>query len=342
MLISVIIPVYNVAPYLRRGLDSIVAQGGDDYEVILVDDGSKDDSPAICDEYSNRYPFVMTYHIPNGGVGHARNYGIDRAQGEFLQFIDSDDFLDGGLYTRFREVVRENNDIDACFFGLKDADGDGNAASEGHFVKEGLYRKELVADEEYSLQRLYLSVKQAFLFFFPTTKFFRRSIVKEQNVRFREDLHFFEDYLFNLQYFYHVQKVYAIGDKAYYNYVHHPGEHLGGKYTPASTITSVAEEIYRLSERLPNDEAFHRCNVLEYYNNLLGAVDSSYNSLAQGEESQPMPFIRHWLAEIRRLGYRKEFAAYLGRRKSLLAIDNAFYVYAMQCVRVRLLKFLRK
>ncbi len=342
MLISVIIPVYNVAPYLRRGLDSIVAQGGDDYEVILVDDGSKDDSPAICDEYSSRYPFVKTYHIPNGGVGHARNYGIDRAQGEFLQFIDSDDFLDGGLYTRFREVVRENNDIDACFFGLKDADGDGNTVSEGHFVKEGLYREEFGADEEYSLQRLYLSVKQAFLFFFPTTKFFRRSIVKEQNVRFREDLHFFEDYLFNLQYFYHAQKVYAIGDKAYYNYVHHPGEHLGGKYTPASTITSVAEEIYRLSERLPNDEAFHRCNVLEYYNNLLGAVDSTYNAIAHGKEAKPMPFIRHWLAEIRRLGYRKEFAAYLGRRKSLLAIDNAFYVYAMQCVRVRLLKFLRK
>ena len=58
MLISVIIPVYNVAPYLRRGLDSIIAQGANDIEVILVDDGSKDDSPAICDEYSLRYSFI--------------------------------------------------------------------------------------------------------------------------------------------------------------------------------------------------------------------------------------------------------------------------------------------
>ena len=342
MFLSVIIPVYNVAPYLRRGLDSVVAQGGDDYEVILVDDGSTDGSPAICDEYSSRYPFVKTYHIPNGGVGHARNYGIDHAQGEFLQFIDSDDFIDEGLYSRFREVARENSNIDACFFGLKDVDTNGKADGEGHFVTEGLYRKELEEGAELSLQRLYLSVKQAFLFFFPTTKFFKRTLVKDNNIRFREDLHYFEDYLFNLQFFYFATKVYAIGGKAYYNYVHHPGEHLGGKYTPASVITSVAEEIYERSERLPKDEALHRYNVLEYYNNLLGAVDSTYNVLAKGAEAKTMPFIRHWLAEIRRLGYRKDFAVYLGRRKSLLAMDNAYYVYAMQSVRVKLLKFLRK
>ncbi len=342
MLISVVIPVYNVAPYLRRGLDSVIAQGGDDYEVILVDDGSTDASPQICDEYSARFPFVRTFHLKNGGVGRARNFGIDQAQGEFLQFIDSDDFIDEGLYGRFRTVVMENSDMDACFFGLKDADGDGKAETEGHFVAEGMYHKTLGEADEFSLQSLYLSVKQAFLFFFPTTKFFRASIVKENGIRFREDLHYFEDYLFNLQFFFYAQKVYAIGGKAYYNYVHHPGEHLGGKYTAASVVVGVAKEIYRLSERLPMSEAFHKCNVMEYYNNLLHAVDSTYNAKAQGSERKTLPMIRLWLAEIKRLGYKDDFVKYLGNRKSLLAVSNPYGVYLMQNIRMTILKLKRR
>lgn len=191
-----------------------------------MDDGSKDGSAVICDEYAAQYPFVKAFHLENGGVGRARNFGINQAMGDFLQFIDSDDFLDEGLYSRFREVARDNSDIDACFFGLKDVDSEGRADGEGHFVPEGLYQNAHLEGNEYSMQHLYLSVKQAFLFF-PTTKFFKRTLVMENNIRFREDLHYFEDYLFNLQFFYFAKKVYAIGAKAYYNYVHHPGEHLG-------------------------------------------------------------------------------------------------------------------
>lgn len=340
MLLSVIIPVYNVAPYLRRGLDSITAQGGNDFEVILVDDGSTDGSPAICDEYAEKYSFVRVFHIHNGGVGHARNVGIEKAEGKYLQFLDSDDFLDDGLYVRFREVLELHHDIDACFFGLKDfSDGESN---EGHFVQEGLYSDE-IKESEKSLANLYLAVKQAFLFFSPTTKFFRTSIVKDNKIRYREGIHFYEDYLFNLQFFYYAKKVYAIGGKAYYNYVHHPGEHLGTKYSPASVIVEVAQEIYERSERLPLTENLHRCNVLEYYNNLLSAVDSTCNKKAVVDsEKDTLRYIRLWLSEIRRLGYRDEFKAYLGNRRPLLWCANAYVVLLMQGIRKLCLKIKNK
>ncbi|WP_302813310.1 glycosyltransferase family 2 protein [Leyella stercorea] len=343
MLISVIIPVYNVAPYLRRGLDSIIAQGGDDFEIILVDDGSKDASPAICDEYSLRYPFIKTYHIPNGGVGHARNFGIDKAQGQYIEFLDSDDFLDEGLYEKFRTVLNTHPDIDACFFGLKDfTEGRSN---EGHFVKEGLYKMQTSlckTEMDYSLQSLYLSVKQSFLFFSPSTKFFKTSLIRDHEIRFREDLHYYEDYLFNLHFFFHAKTIFAIGGKAYYNYVHHPGEHLGGKYTEASVIVDVAKEIYSLSERLPMSPQFHEYNVIEYYNNLLHAIDSTYDVKAFGKEAKTMQLIRLWLSEIKRLGHKDSFVNYLGNRKSLLAVPNPLYVYIMENLRMLALKFINK
>lgn len=339
MLLSVIIPVYNVARYLRRGLDSIIAQGGNDFEVILVDDGSTDDSPAICNEYAEKYLFVHVFHIPNGGVGHARNFGIGKACGKYLQFLDSDDFLDEGLYEKFRKILSENSDIDACFFGLKDySDGESN---EGHFVEEGLYFAE-AASGNFTLSSLYLSVKQEFLFFSPTTKFFKSSLIRDNQLRFREDIHYFEDYLFNLQFFYFAKRVYAIGGKAYYNYVHHPGEHLGGKYSPASVIVDVAKEIYTRSEQLTLTEELHKYNVFEYYNNLLHAVDSTYDKNALDGEKSTLKSIRFWLTEIKRLGYRDEFKIYLGNRRFLLCHNNAYIVLLMQNLRMLLLSITKK
>ena len=107
--------------------------------------------------------------------------------------------------------------------------------------------------------------------FLSTTKIFKSSIIKEKQIRFREDIHYYEDYLFNLQFFYYATAVYAIGSKAYYNYVHHSGEHLGGKYSPSSVVVDVARYIYRLSEKLPMSVELHKYNVMEYYNSLLHA-----------------------------------------------------------------------
>lgn len=99
MRLSVVVPVYNVESYLRKCVDSLLDQDltEDEYEIVLVDDGSTDHCGAICDEYASRYPHVVALHQPNGGLSAARNSGIDMAQGNYVMFVDSDDYLDSNV-----------------------------------------------------------------------------------------------------------------------------------------------------------------------------------------------------------------------------------------------------
>lgn len=91
--ISVIVPVYNAEKWLRRCVDSILAQTYTDFELLLVDDGSTDGSGAICDEYATLDARIRPFHKPNGGVSSARNLGLDNARGEWICFVDSDNWM---------------------------------------------------------------------------------------------------------------------------------------------------------------------------------------------------------------------------------------------------------
>ena len=97
--VSIVIPVYNVEKYLRRCLDSILAQDFADTEVICVNDGSTDTSPSILEEYAARCPNIRVLTQPNRGLGAARNAGLDAADGEYIIFVDSDDFLAPGYFS---------------------------------------------------------------------------------------------------------------------------------------------------------------------------------------------------------------------------------------------------
>ena len=110
-LISIIVPVYNVEEYLKQCLDSILEQTFSNYEVILVNDGSTDSSGLICQEYAEKDVRIRYFEKENGGISDARNYGIEQAKGEYLTFVDSDDFLDAShLNVLYNALV--NNDVD--------------------------------------------------------------------------------------------------------------------------------------------------------------------------------------------------------------------------------------
>ena len=114
MIFSVVIPVYNVKDYLPKCINSVLAQDFEDYEVILIDDGSTDgESGAICDRYAAAHPErIRAIHKPNGGVGEARNVGIEAAQGEYLIFIDSDDYIAPDMFRVLADAVaRFGSDI---------------------------------------------------------------------------------------------------------------------------------------------------------------------------------------------------------------------------------------
>lgn len=112
MKLSFIVPIYGVEPYLRKCIDSLLHQDYRDYEIILVDDGGNDGCPVICDEYASKYDNIQVIHCENGGLSAARNSGTDAAKGEFLCFVDSDDYwaenMLGGL---MNQIERDNLDV---------------------------------------------------------------------------------------------------------------------------------------------------------------------------------------------------------------------------------------
>lgn len=117
--ISVIVPVYNVEKYLSRCLDSILAQTYENIEIILVDDGSADNSGIICDEYAKKYDNIKVIHKENGGQSSARNEGLKAATGEYIGFVDSDDWIDKDMYAYLYKILKETDsdvaDISAKF-----------------------------------------------------------------------------------------------------------------------------------------------------------------------------------------------------------------------------------
>lgn len=108
---SVIIPVYNVENYLHRCINSILVQEYTDLEILLIDNGSTDSSGSICDTYASEYSNISAYHIENHGVGSARNFGLAKAQGEFICFVDADDYLVGNLFSDVENQLDSGLDL---------------------------------------------------------------------------------------------------------------------------------------------------------------------------------------------------------------------------------------
>lgn len=113
--ISVVVPVYNVEKYLSKCIDSIMHQSFENLEIILVDDGSKDNSGKICDKYAKEYTNIKVIHQENKGLSMARNTGIEMATGEYIGFVDSDDYIDAKMYeVLYKNIIKYNADISIC------------------------------------------------------------------------------------------------------------------------------------------------------------------------------------------------------------------------------------
>lgn len=131
MLMSIIIPVYNVEKYLKECVNSILKQDFFDYEIILVDDGSKDSSGEICDEYAKNIDNITVIHKENGGLSDARNVGLKAAKGEYILFIDSDDYIGDGALSRMSQCINEFGVVDVVFLEAKKVFPDGTCVSLG-------------------------------------------------------------------------------------------------------------------------------------------------------------------------------------------------------------------
>lgn len=137
-LVSIIVPVYNVEKYLRRCIDSIINQTYRNIEIIIIDDGSTDNSGKICDEYAKRDNRIKIIHQQNKGVSSTRNNGIEHANGKYITFVDSDDFIERKMIeTIYNKIICENADIVIC--GVKSIDENNNVINQSINTKENKF-----------------------------------------------------------------------------------------------------------------------------------------------------------------------------------------------------------
>ena len=201
-LISIIIPVYNVEQYLRQCLDSVVNQTYKNLEIILVDDGSTDNSGKICDEYAVKDNRIKVIHKQNGGVSSARNVGLDVATGDYIGFVDSDDYIENDMYEYLYNLARENNaEISIC---------------QVDYIKGNNISYKMLLKEDQLLttnQALEIFYTQLYIY----NKLFKKNILS--NVFFTNDICIAEDTLFCLESFKR-SKAIIYGKRIKYHYVY--------------------------------------------------------------------------------------------------------------------------
>ena len=212
-LISIIVPIYNIERFLPRCIDSILKQKCHDYELILVDDGSKDESGKICEKYASKDSRIRVFHKENGGVSSARNLGIANATGEWMVFIDGDDWID----PYYLNVVKLHSDknVDVLHFGYK------------RVLSDGTVKDEIPVDEGYiDSGKLIGSGNWA------STSFsyaFRARLVKKYNIIFPVGLRTSEDRIFISCCVLRCGIVYNIKESHYY-YEFTPGSAVNSKH----------------------------------------------------------------------------------------------------------------
>lgn len=190
--ISIVVPVYNAEKDLQRCVDSIFCQSFPDWELLLIDDGSRDESPALCDRLAVQDTRVRVYHKENGGVSSARNLGICKAQGIYLFFTDSDDTLfPDALATLYQEAQKTNADLSVCGFTYL-------VEQTGKRV-DNLPEKAFCGGGQVYLEERFLSDFRREFFNPPWNKLIRRELLLENDIRFGEEFAICEDMAFSMQ-----------------------------------------------------------------------------------------------------------------------------------------------
>lgn len=198
-LVTFIIPVYKAENTLRRCVDSILNQSVSAWELILIDDGSPDNSGLICENYSQSDPRIIVIHKENGGVSSARNSGLEIASGEYISFVDSDDYIE----SEFLEKMLNQAPSDLIICGFKILNADEFAPKH---IDVDLYSNPSILKELIDIP-FYLDS--------PWCKLFRAAMIKEHNLRFNTNLKLSEDTLFSYQYIKECKTLRVIPDILY-------------------------------------------------------------------------------------------------------------------------------
>ena len=222
--ISVIVPIYNMEKLMRKCLDSILAQTFQDYECLLIDDGSKDGSPAICDEYAAKDDCFKAFHKSNGGLSDARNYGLARAQGEYTIFFDPDDWVDEDcLKDLYAKAVETNADMVMCDIWYNDP-----------------YRQRYSKQEPTSLNHLDVlkDLITGKVYGFTVTKLIRKELYDKFGIQYPVGMYGCEDQYTMCKLLKNDIKI-AYLPKAYYHYMHYGNATQSRRYDENTYLQDV-------------------------------------------------------------------------------------------------------
>lgn len=227
-IISIIVLVYNTEKYLRRCVDSILSQSFTDFELLLINDGSKDVSGKICDEYLVKDNRVRVFHKENGGVSSARNVGILNAKGEWITFVDSDDYVLDGYLQNFSSNI--NDKVDIVCQGMEF----------DRFFSKNNPIKQIAVDYHGNVKEGILELYKAPMPGSLCNKCFKNIIIKDYYLQFNETVVLREDEIFLLDYLKHSNKMVCIKSIGYYYFLPHWEE----KYKCKSSY-EIAKQIYK-------------------------------------------------------------------------------------------------
>jgi glycosyltransferase involved in cell wall biosynthesis len=262
--VSIIVPIYNSERYLDKCITSILNQEFTDFELILVNDGSKDNSQKICDMYAEKDDRIVVKHVKNEGVSSARNTGINLARGRYITFIDSDDFIQSDYILELhKNIIINSAQLSIC--AIK--------------VFTDKVEKELnvgngILDFNDVNKQLFLKLNQKFLLYAPYSKLYITEIIKANKIRFDNQISYGEDLIFNFMYYKCINKV-SITDTTAYYYVQDNTESLSKKYRKDRFL--MAKRIH-----LTLLDFFNEINLTDKqsYQLLYGRLfDDVYNSL---------------------------------------------------------------
>ncbi len=235
--VSIIVPIYNVEKYLKRCMDSLLNQTLNDIEIIMVDDGSPDNCPQMCDDYLKTDSRIKVIHKKNAGLGYARNSGLDIARGEYVAFVDSDDYVDTDMYELLYQKAKSGQ-FDVVYSGV---------------VKEwygGKTSKSFISDKEYrGIQVVELladmispapEVKEEGGFNFSVwTSIYKRDVIEKNEIRFQSEREIMsEDIVFHAELLPHCRSVCYYPD-AFYHYCYNDNS-LTHNFNPKKIAANFA------------------------------------------------------------------------------------------------------
>ncbi|MDR2840027.1 MAG: glycosyltransferase [Paludibacter sp.] len=290
-LISIIIPVYNAENYLNQCIESIINQCYNNFELIIIDDGSTDKSGHICDEFAEKDNRINVIHKQNGGVSSARNAGIDAANGDWICFVDSDDLLENTFLQNIINNIAENVQLVATGYREQNRKGNWNVY---------LPEKQVFSNKQILLfyeQYLTSCICRA-----PWGKLFLKSVIDENAIRFDQSIGFGEDSLFCLQYFKKINSILVL-DFAEYNWRF--VENSLSRHNAVNKIDTLClsfdkfiDEIAPELTRFSDSEKLKKNVAIKYLTNFLQKTEFLYISSATASQRREM--LKNFVGQLRK------------------------------------------